>query len=71
MRENRAALSGECAAEEGKLEVVQSVSVELQPGVSRDCAAEREQHCAGVREGQSRVFNCLVANARMVRHPGA
>lgn len=56
--------------EEGKLEVVQSQSVELQPGVSRDCADERAQHCAGVRQGQSRVYNCLIANARLVRHPG-
>ena len=44
----------------------QSESVALQPGLARDCAAEREQHCAGVQPGQSRVFNCLIANARQV-----
>jgi len=49
-----------------ELHVPQSESVALQPGLARDCAAEREQHCAGVQPGQSRVFNCLIANARQV-----
>ena len=67
LRAHRSALSEECALEEGKLEVLQAESVELQPGLARDCAAERRQHCGDVQPGQSRVANCLIANGRLVR----
>ena len=41
-------------------------NVELQPSLASDCAAERQEHCAGVRPGSSRIYNCLVASAEQV-----
>lgn len=67
LREHRSALSKDCAVEEGKLEVLQASNVELQPGLARDCAGEREEYCSEVEPGQGRVYDCLIANGRLVR----
>lgn len=41
-------------------------SFTLQPGLAADCAAERDEHCAEVRPGSSRIYNCLLATAESV-----
>ena len=38
----------------------------MQPSLAADCAAEREEHCADVRPGSSRIYNCLLATAEKV-----
>ena len=38
----------------------------MQPSLAVDCAAEREEHCADVRPGSSRIYNCLLATAEKV-----
>lgn len=67
LREHQSKLSKDCAVEEGKLEVLQAENVELQPGLARDCAGERAEYCSEVQPGQGRVYDCLIANGRLVR----
>jgi Golgi apparatus protein 1 len=63
LREHRGQLSAACAKEELRIEIMESTSVELQPSLAKSCKKERAAHCADVRPGKARVFNCLLANS--------
>ena len=45
-------------------------NIDMQPTLSHDCASERADFCADVQPGMSRVYNCLIAKAGLVRPPG-
>ena len=62
LRENRDKISEACAAEELKLEKIESESTELQPKLNKLCSEERTVFCKNVKAGNGRVFKCLQEN---------
>jgi Golgi apparatus protein 1 len=62
LRDNRDKISEACAAEELKLEKIESESTELQPKLSKLCSEERSVFCKNVKPGKGRVFKCLQEN---------
>ena len=62
LREHRDKLSTACAAEEFKLEKIESESTELQPKLNKLCSEERSVFCKSVKPGKGRVFKCLQEN---------
>lgn len=67
LRDNAAQLSPQCAGEEGRLASFAADNFALQPSLASDCATEKDEHCADVRPGSSRIYNCLLASAEQVR----
>lgn len=62
LRDNREKISEACAAEELKLEKIESESTELQPRLNKLCSEERTVFCSSVKPGRGRVFKCLQEN---------
>lgn len=67
LRDNVDKLSPACAREEGRAARLAADNFALQPSLATDCAAEREERCADVRPGSSRIYNCLLASAEQVQ----
>lgn len=62
LKSHEAELSPPCAAEFGR--------VREKVGSIRDaCAADARQHCAGIKQGQGRIYACLVSNRDRVSPP--
>lgn len=66
LRRHRKEISRECAAQELKLNILQSSDIRLRPGMYKDCSEEIAVYCKGVKPGQERVFKCLENNMGMV-----
>ncbi len=55
LRSHEAELSPPCAEEFGRAR-------ERAKGIRQACAADARQLCAGIKEGQGRIYACLVSN---------
>jgi len=62
LREHKEEVSPECAAQELKLQIIQSSDIRLRPGMMRDCSEEAAVYCKKVVPGKSRMYNCLTNN---------
>lgn len=62
LRDHRDKISEACAAEELKLEKIESESTDLQPRLNKLCSEERTVFCKNVKAGNGRVFKCLEEN---------
>lgn len=65
LRNNRDKLSKQCAAEELKLNIIQSSDIRLRPGF-KDCSEEMNVYCKDVKPGKGRMFLCLQNNIAKV-----
>lgn len=65
LRNNRDKLSKQCAAEELKLNIIQSSDIRLRPGF-KDCSEEMNVYCKDVKPGKGRMFLCLQNNLAKV-----
>jgi len=66
LRKNKANLSLECAAQELKLNILQSEDVRLRPGMLKDCSEEMAVYCKNVKPGGARVYKCLQSHMAKV-----
>lgn len=62
LRQHRTQISHQCAAQELKLNILQSSDIRLRPGMYKDCSEEIAVYCKGVNPGQERVYKCLENN---------
>jgi len=65
LRNHRDKLSKQCAAEELKLNIIQSSDIRLRPGF-KDCSEEMNVYCKDVQPGKGRMFLCLQSNLAKV-----
>jgi len=55
-------LSDECRIEEQKIQKLKAKDVRLQPGVMQSCSEEIAMVCKGIKPGNGRILDCLIAN---------